>query len=129
MKGYSQLLSLDYLKTYASVVRYDITLLVIMGWKVCHLDIKFAFLNGMLEEEIYVQQPKDFEFLIWLEAGPRYWCNRIDTYLTKKGFIKSCNEAIFYILSLEGKSPLINSFYADDMLVTRGDIAVMNEFK
>ncbi|EOX92381.1 Uncharacterized protein TCM_001336 [Theobroma cacao] len=63
--------------------------------------IKFAFLNGMLEEEIYVQQPKDFEFLIWLEAGPRYWCNRIDTYLTKKGFIKSCNEAIFYILSLE----------------------------
>jgi len=32
-----------------------------MGWKIHHMDVKIAFLNGMIEEEVYIEQPKGFE--------------------------------------------------------------------
>ncbi|RVX19448.1 Retrovirus-related Pol polyprotein from transposon TNT 1-94 [Vitis vinifera] len=32
-----------------------------MGWKIHHLDVKSAFLNDVLEEVIYVEQPKGFQ--------------------------------------------------------------------
>ncbi|EOX94119.1 Uncharacterized protein TCM_003333 [Theobroma cacao] len=67
-KGYSQLLGVDYGETFAPVARYDtikllLALAAALKWNVYHLDIKFAFLNGILEEEIYIDQPEGFELL------------------------------------------------------------------
>jgi hypothetical protein len=65
-KGFSQQLGTDYGETFAPVARIDTirTLLAIAAqhkWQVYQMDVKSAFLNGFLEEEVYVDQPPGFE--------------------------------------------------------------------
>ena len=66
VKGFAQVSGVDYDDTFAPVARHDTIRLLLalvgqMGWKVYHLDVKSAFLNGIFLEDIYVQQPKGFE--------------------------------------------------------------------
>ena len=61
VKGYAQVFGVDYLETFAPIAWLDtIRLLLVVAaqknWKVYQLDIKSAFLNGFLQEEIYVEQ-------------------------------------------------------------------------
>ncbi|KAH0632949.1 hypothetical protein KY284_035735 [Solanum tuberosum] len=63
--GYAQIFGVDYSETFAPVARLDtirllITVFAQRGWKVHQMDVKSAFLNGILEEEIYVEQPEGF---------------------------------------------------------------------
>ena len=66
------------------------------------MDVKTAFLNGVLEEEVYVAQPQGFETqdrkthvcrlkkaLYGLKQAPRTWYGRIDRFLKSLGFTKS----------------------------------------
>jgi hypothetical protein len=65
-----------------------------MGWKIYQMDVKTTFLNGLIEEEVYIEQPQGFEVhgrdshvcrlkkaLFGLKQAPRAWYSRIDTYL------------------------------------------------
>jgi hypothetical protein len=66
VKGYAQVFGVDFLETFAPVARLDtIRLLLALyaqkNWKVYQLDVKFAFLNGYLQEEIYIEQTRGFE--------------------------------------------------------------------
>ena len=61
-KGYVQKQGIDYGEVFAPVARIETVRLILAltathGWKVHHLDVKSAFLNGNLEEEVYVSQP------------------------------------------------------------------------
>ena len=63
VKGYAQVFGVDYSETFAPVVRLDTVRLLFAlaaqrSWKVYHLDVKFAFLNGDLQEEIFVEYLK-----------------------------------------------------------------------
>ncbi|XP_047159355.1 uncharacterized protein LOC124829824 [Vigna umbellata] len=65
VKGYAQIFGIDYLDTFAPVARLDTIRLLLAiaaqrNWKVYQLDVKSAFLNGFLQEEIYVEQPQGF---------------------------------------------------------------------
>jgi hypothetical protein len=65
-KGYAQKSGIDYNETFAPVARLDtirtlIALATQKGWKLFQLDVKSAFLNGVLEEDVYVEQPEGFE--------------------------------------------------------------------
>jgi hypothetical protein len=64
-KGYAQIQGVDYDEAFAPVVRLEtvrlLLALVAQGeWEVHHMDVKFAFLNGNLMEEVYVHQPPGF---------------------------------------------------------------------
>ena len=64
-QGYSQRAGKDYTETFASVVkfaiiRYLLALAVERGMHVHQMDVKTAFLNGTLEETIYMKQPEGF---------------------------------------------------------------------
>ncbi|KAD0618050.1 hypothetical protein E3N88_43977 [Mikania micrantha] len=114
-KGYSQQKGIDFHDTFAPVARFETVRTVIavaasLGWKISQLDVKSAFLNGILEEEIYVEQPQGFEItgqedkvyklhkaLYGLKQAPRAWYSRIDTYLASQGFIRSYNEPTLYV--------------------------------
>ena len=64
VKGYAQIFGVDYSDTFAPVSKLDTIRLVLAvapqrGWKVFQLDVKSTFLNGVLQEEIYVSSPRD----------------------------------------------------------------------
>lgn len=98
-------------------------------WKVYQLDVKSTFPNGILQEEVHVEQPPSFEvlghehkvyrlkkYLYGLKQVPRALYSGIDTYLIKSGFCTS-HEPILYTKMHEGKI-LIVHLYADDLLYT-----------
>eukprot|EP00253_Pinus_taeda_P007144 PITA_07144 len=65
-RGFSQVEGIDYDETFAFVARYPsirsiLALSTQMGWKVHHMDVKTTFLNGEIEEEVYIEQPEGFE--------------------------------------------------------------------
>ncbi|KAL8107873.1 hypothetical protein AgCh_024326 [Apium graveolens] len=67
-KGYSQEEGIDYDETFAPVTRLEAIRIILAfaahsNFKVYQMDVKSAFLNGELEEEVYVQQPPGFEIL------------------------------------------------------------------
>jgi len=110
-------------------------------WKVFQLDVKSAFLNGILQEEIYVEQPTGFvtqgkedkvcllkKALYGLKQAPRAWYGRIDDYLIGSGFQKSLSEATLYVKRINDDI-LIISLYVDDLLVTGSNTVQVAEFK
>ena len=65
-KGFSQVEVVDYEETFAPIARYSsirsiLALVAQMGWKIHQMDVNIIFLNGVVEEEIYIKQPKGFE--------------------------------------------------------------------
>jgi hypothetical protein len=65
-QGYSQKEGIDYEETFAPVARLQtfrilLAFSVAKGFKLHQMDVKSAFLNGVLEEEVYVRQPPGFE--------------------------------------------------------------------
>ena len=147
VKGYSQQYGVDFLETFAPVARLDtIKLLFALAaqkqWRVHQLDVKSAFLNGFLKEEIFIEQPEGFEVaghedkvyklrkaLYGLKQAPRAWYDRVDAYLTKLGFVKSLSEPTLYVKSSEHETLLIVSLYVDDLLVTRSKVEIIDEFQ
>ena len=93
------------------------------------MDVKTAFLNGVIEEEVYIEQPEGFEnekkthvcrlkkALYGLKKAPRAWYGRIDGYLQKMGFVKSDADPNLYYLTVENE-PLILVLYVDDLFLT-----------
>jgi hypothetical protein len=106
-RGFSQKEGVDYEETFAPVSRYTsirvvISLTSFMGWKIHQMDVKTMFLNGVIEEEVYIEKPQGFEVhgrkshvyrlkkdLYGLKQAPRAWYSRIDGYLQTLGFTKS----------------------------------------
>eukprot|EP00253_Pinus_taeda_P022059 PITA_22059 len=104
-----------------------------MGWKIHQMDVKTAFLNGKIKEEVYIEQPEGFEIfdheshvcklkraLYGLKQTPRAWYTRIDNYFTGLGFTKSEADANLYHIMVEGK-PLIIFLYVNDLILTGDD--------
>ncbi|GKV19034.1 hypothetical protein SLEP1_g29334 [Rubroshorea leprosula] len=146
IKGYAQQQGVDFSETFAPVTRHDTIKLLFAifaqnGWKVYHMDVKSAFLNGFLEEEIYVEQPKGFfvhgsenmvyklhKALYGLKQALRAWYSRIDAYLMQQGFRRSENEATLYVKDINGDVQLLVSLYVDDFLITGSDVQAMEHF-
>jgi len=147
VKGYHQQNEVDFSDTFAPVARHDTIRLLValaakLGWKIYHFDVKSAFLNGLLEEDIYVDQPEGFlvpgsenkvyklhKALYGLKQAPRAWYSRIDGYLLQKGFKRSANEATLYVKRSMNEVQLIVSLYVDDLLVIGNNSGSLKEFK
>ena len=65
-KEFSQKEGIDYEETFTLVARYFSIRTIIspaaeMGWRVHQMDVKTTFLNGVIEEEVYIEQPEEFD--------------------------------------------------------------------
>jgi hypothetical protein len=114
-KGYKQKYGIDYEEVFAPVAWLDTMRLLISltahnSLKIYQLDVKSTFLNGVLEEEVYVEQLEGFisqgeedkvyrlnMTLYVLKQAPRAWNACIDDYLQQNGFIKCPYEHSVYI--------------------------------
>ena len=65
-RGFSQKEGIDYEEAFAPIARYTsirsiLALAIVMKWKTHQMDVKTDFLNGVVEEEVYVENPLSFE--------------------------------------------------------------------
>ncbi|KAJ0829337.1 putative RNA-directed DNA polymerase [Helianthus annuus] len=145
-KGYSQKYGIDYEETFAPVARFETIRLVIAiaalrGWILHQLDVKSAFLNGDLEEEIYVEQPEGFQVkgeeskvyrlykaLYGLKQAPRSWYSKIDGYFNSNGYVRSPNEATLYVKT-NALGIIYVCLYVDDIICTSSSGMMIAEFK
>ncbi|KAE8727985.1 hypothetical protein F3Y22_tig00004899pilonHSYRG00012 [Hibiscus syriacus] len=145
-KGYSQKAGIDYDEVFAPVARLETIRLIISlaaqnKWKIQQMDVKSAFLNGVLEEELYIQQPSGYEVkghedkvlklkkaLYGLKQAPRAWNSRIDKYFQENGFNKCPYEHALYI-KIKDEDILIVCLYVDDLIFTGSNPSMFNEFK
>eukprot|EP00253_Pinus_taeda_P014385 PITA_14385 len=110
------------------------------GMGVHQMDVKMTFLNGVIEEKVYIEQPKGFEThekkshvcrlkkaLYGLKWAPRASYGRIDGYLQKMGFVKSDTDPNLYYLVVESK-PLILVLYVDDLFLI-GSSKLIEDYK
>ena len=94
------------------------------------MDVKTAFLNREIEEEVYVEKPNGFvvhgkeshvcrlkKALYGLKQAPRAWYGRIDGFLVRLGFTKSVVDSNLYYKVVDGQS-LILVLYVDDLFLT-----------
>ena len=85
------------------------------------------------QEGFYVKGKEDKVYLLkkasyGLKQAPRAWYSRIDAHLLTLGFQKSWSEFTLYIKKIK-EDNLIVSLYFDDLLVTRNNVGLVNEFK
>ena len=145
-KGYSQKKGKDYDEVFSPVARAEsIRILLALSaqfkWKVHHLDVKLAFLNGEIEEEIYVHQLVGFikkgkedyvlklkKALYGLKQAPRAWNYKLDCVLRSMGFIRSVGDQEVYILK-NVQDKLLVGVYVDDLIITGSNTEGIEEFK
>jgi hypothetical protein len=97
------------------------------------MDVKTTFLNGKIEQEVFVDQPDGFvlhnkgthvcklrKALYGLKHAPKIWSNRIDGFLKSLGFQKSDVDANLYF-KVRGNQPVILILYVDDLFLTRDE--------
>jgi hypothetical protein len=93
------------------------------------MDVKIDFINGVIEEEVYVEKPQGFEThdnqshvcilkkeLYGLKKTPRAWYGRIDNFLMSLGFTKSKEDSNLYFKVVDG-GLVILLLYVDDLFL------------
>ncbi|KAG8097902.1 hypothetical protein GUJ93_ZPchr0013g34364 [Zizania palustris] len=148
-KGYVQQQGVDFDEVFAPVARLESVRLLLayaagQGWSIHHMDVKSAFLNGELQEEVYVTQPPGFtvagdedkvlrlsKALYGLRQAPRAWYAKLDAALLGLGFHRSESEHAVYMRGggLHNQHKLIVGVYVDDLIITGVDITELKQFK
>nr|KYP73058.1 Retrovirus-related Pol polyprotein from transposon TNT 1-94 [Cajanus cajan] len=146
VKGYKQKEGIDYDEVFAPVTRMEsIRLLISLAaqrqWQILQMDVKSAFLNGVLKEEVYVEQPLGYmkrgdekkvlrlrKALYGLKQAPRAWNERIDGYFKKNGYEQCPYEHALYIKK-SGKDMMVVALYVDDLIFTGSNAKLIKEFK
>ena len=110
-------------------IRSILALSLQMGWCIHQMDVKIVFLNGIIEEEVYIEKSEGFKIfnseshvcrleraLYGLKQAPCAWYTRIDNYFTGLGFTKSEEDENLYQIVVEGQILIIFP-YVDDLIL------------
>jgi hypothetical protein len=105
------------------------------------MDVKSAFLNGDLQEEVYVEQPSDFivtskehkvlklkKALYGLHQAPRAWNMKLYDTLLSLGFWRTPSKHVIYVW-WNGNVQLVVGVYVDDLIITGSDHNNIRSFK
>jgi hypothetical protein len=132
-QGYRQKEGIDYEETFPLVahleaIRILLAFSVAKGFRLYQMDMKSAFLNWFLEEEVYVRQPPGFESvefphrvyklrkaLYGLKQASRAWYGRLRGFFFSKGFEMGKVDKTLFLLRL-GDDILIVQVYVDDIV-------------
>ena len=142
-QGYTYVEWIDFDETFAPVARLEsikILLAIIshLNFKLYQMDVNSAFLNGVLQEEVYVEQPKGFvdphrsddvyklkRALYGLKRAPRTWYDRLTIYLTKHGFKRGFVDTTLFIRN-DKNYFVVPQIYIDDIILVLLMILLLN---
>ena len=132
-QGYTQVEGMDYGETYAPVARLE-SIRILLAYANHHditlyqMDIKSAFLNGEIEEEVYVKQPPGFinpkklnhvyklhKALYGLKQAPRAWYKCLTKFLIEKGFEIGKIDSTLFTKGVNGEL-FVCQIYVDDII-------------
>jgi hypothetical protein len=135
-KGYSQEYGVDYEETFAPVarmttVRMLVAISAIKNWNIFQMDVKNAFLNGNLNEEVYMDVPPGLiipsgkvlklkKALYGLKQAPKAWFDTFNNVIARYGF-KPCYTDTTLFIKNSSAGIIILLLYVDDMLITGSD--------
>lgn len=145
-KGYTQKDGIDYKETFSPVSKKD-SLRIVMAL-VAHydlelhqMDVKTAFLNGDLEEEVYMDQPEGFlttgkdnlvcklkKSIYGLKQASRQWYLKFNDTITSFGFVENTVDRCIY-MKVSGSKFIILVLYVDDILLAANDISLLHDVK
>jgi len=132
-QGYTQVEGVNFDETFALVARLEsirilLAIACYLNFKLYQMDVKSAFLNGMLQEEVYVEQPKGFvhpyrpndvyklkRALYGLKQAPRAWYDRLTSYLTENG-LKRGNADTTLFIRRDKKDFVVAQVCVDDIV-------------
>jgi hypothetical protein len=139
-KGYSQVEGLDFDETYALVARLEsirilLTYATYHGFKLYQMDMKSAFLNGPIKEDVYVEQPPDFQdseyplsmALYGLKQAPRAWYECLRDFLLTNGFKVGKADPTFFTKTI-AKDLFICQIYVVDIIFGSTNKSSCKEF-
>ncbi|GJY66167.1 zinc finger, CCHC-type containing protein [Tanacetum coccineum] len=135
IQGFRQKEGIDYFDTYAPVARITtirllLALAAIHNLVIHQMDVKTAFLNGDLDEEVYMKQPEGFvmpgnehkvcklvKSLYGLKQAPKQWHQKFDEVVLSSGFhLNQSDKCVYSKFDNSGKGVII-CLYVDDMLI------------
>jgi hypothetical protein len=144
-KGYSQVEGLDFGETYAPVARLESIHILLAyatyhGFKLYQMDVKSAFLNGPIKEEVYVEQPPGFEdseytnhvyklskALYELKQAPRAWYECLRDFLITNDFkVEKADPTLF--TKTIAKYLFVCQIYVDDIIFGSTNKSTCEEF-
>jgi hypothetical protein len=145
-QGFTQRPGIDFYETYSPTVRLDslrglLALAAHYDWEIHHMDVKSAYLNGKLDETIYMRQPKGFEVpgkddmvcllhkgLYGLKQAGRAWHQTIDPALQHIGLTPLASDHCVYLHRHE-HGLLALALYVDDLFIFTGSFVLLNDYK
>ncbi|GJS07434.1 retrovirus-related pol polyprotein from transposon TNT 1-94 [Tanacetum coccineum] len=132
-KGYAQEEGIDFEESFAPVARLEAVRIFVAyaahkSFLIYQMDVKTAFLNGPLKEEVYVAQPDGFidpdhpdkvyrlrKALYGLKQAPRAWYDELSKFLISKGFTKGIIDPTLFTIKY-GEDILLVQIYVDDII-------------
>ena len=145
-KGYTPKEGFDYEETFSSVamiksIRILLSIAAHMDYEIWQKNVKTAFLNGRLEETIYMVQPVGFiakgqekkvcklqKSIYGLKQALRSWNLRFDQAVKSFGFLQSPDEPCVY-KRCNGNVVVFLILYVDDILLIKNDIGTLSSIK
>ncbi|GKB19928.1 retrovirus-related pol polyprotein from transposon TNT 1-94, partial [Tanacetum coccineum] len=145
-QGYSQKEGINYDETFAPVVRMEairifLAFATYMNFKVYQMDVKSAFLNGKLKEEVYVKQPPGFESsefpdyvckhdkaLYGLKQAPKAWYKTLSTFHIQNKFDRGRIDNTLFIYKSKGEVLLVQ-VYVDDIIFDSTSCKLCKQFE
>ncbi|GJW08266.1 retrotransposon protein, putative, ty1-copia subclass [Tanacetum coccineum] len=145
-KGFTQTYRVDYEETFSPVadiraIRILIAIAAYYDYEIWQIDVKTAFLNGHLSEEVYMEQPEGFvnpkypnrvcklkRSIYGLKQASRQWNKRFDDEIKKFGFTQNRDEPCVY-LKASGSNVTFLILYVDDILIMGNNIPMLQDVK
>lgn len=143
-RGFEQVAGIDYGETFAPVAKFQSIRLVLAlaakhDMEIHQMDVKTAFLYGLLDEDVYMEQPEGYagdRSMVWkllrslygLKQSPRNWYRELDAFLVSLRFRRTISDQSIYVRSDAG-GLIIVGVYVDDLTIAAERKDTLNDFK